>query len=167
MITTRAFTTTATAVIATILTILLGAAPAFADTKAPDKKADKAPAEKAADKAPAGDKAAPADHAAKKEVLSEAEAKKFLTFFEKLVSIVVATQDDCAKMASGLNAHIDANQALIKEANDAKNKGKDLPPSVREKLEKKTKDELQPAVTKKCVGDKTVQAAFMRLSSGK
>jgi hypothetical protein len=165
MITTRAFTVTAQAVVATFLTtILLGtAAPAFADTKAPDKKADKAPA----DKAPAGDKAAPTDSAPKKEVLSEAEAKKFLTFFEKLVSIVVATQDDCAKMASGINAHIDANQALIKEANEAKNKGKDLPPSVRDKLEKKTKDELQPAVTKKCVSDKPVQAAFMRLSSGK
>ena len=157
MTTIRAFT-----VITAVITALASASVALADTpKAPaDKKADKAP-DKAAPAAPA----AP-DKPGKKESMSNADAEKFLAFFEKLIAIVVANQDDCAKMATAVNGHVDANQALIKEANDAKNKGKDLPPAVKEKLEKKAKEELQPAITKKCVNDKAVQAAFMRMGPG-
>jgi hypothetical protein len=137
-----------------VSTLLATGSVALADTPKPsaDKKADK-PADK-----PAADK---------KEMVSDAEAQKFLAFFEKLVSVVVANQDDCAKMATGINGHLDANQAMIQEMNEAKNKNKDLPPAIKEKLEKKVKDEFIPALTKKCGNDKTVQAALERMGGPK
>lgn len=134
-----------------------GTRAAFADPPAKpaaDKKADK-PA------APAPDKSE------KKEMVSDADAKKYADFFEKLIAIVVATQDDCVKMATGINGHIDANQALIKEMNGPKNNNKELPPAVKERIQKKVRDELTPAITKKCSTDKGVEAAFNRMGAGR
>jgi hypothetical protein len=152
----------------TLITALTAGTAAFADpaAKAPaEKKADK-PADKKADK-PADKPAATDKAAAKKETLSEAEAQKFVAFFDKLVAIVVATKDDCTKMAAGVNGHVDANQPLIKEMSDAKNQNKDLPPSVKDKIAKKSKDELAPAMMAKCSNDKSVQDAFMRMRPSK
>ena len=160
MITTRVYTVIAAAIFA--LGFTLGTtSPAFADppAKAPaDKKADK-PADKPAAPAPA-----PAE---KKELVPDAEAQRFVAFFDKLVSIVVATQEDCVKMATGINGHIDANQALIKEMNDPKNKTRELAPAIKEKIQKKVRDELTPAITKKCSTDKGVEAAFNRMGAGR
>lgn len=99
-----------------------------------------------------------------KEAISEADAEKFVAFFDKLVAIAVANKEDCAKMAAGFNAHIEANQALLKEAHAAKSAGRQLPASAKEKIEKKTKEEFVPAISKKCSTDKTVQAALMRMA---
>ena len=104
------------------------------------------------------------DKTTKKEAISEADAEKFVVFFDKLVAIAVANKEDCAKMAAGFSAHIDANQALLKEAHAAKSAGKELPASAKEKIEKKTKEEFVPAISKKCSTDKTVQAALMRMA---
>ena len=153
---TRVFKVIAATIIAMIITLGAGSV-AFAEPAA------KPPADKKADK-PAADKT---DKTDKKEILSDAEAQKFVAFFDKLVSIVVANKDDCAKMAAGVNAHIDANQALMSQMNDAKNQNKDLPAAVKEKLEKKFKDEFLPALTAKCGKDKTVQAAIERMGAPK
>ncbi len=158
----------------TMFTALAFAPVAFADPApakpATDSKADKPASKPPADKAPA-DKApadkAPADKAPKKATLSEADAQRFLALFEKLVAVVVANQDDCAKMASGINGLIDANQALLDEAAAARNQNKELPPAVKDKIEKKARDELTPAMTKKCSADKTVQTAFMRMGASR
>jgi hypothetical protein len=162
MTTSRVFTVIAAAICA--LAITLGTtSPAFADppAKAPaDKKADK-PADKPAAPAPAPDKAE------KKELVPDAEAQRFVAFFDKLVAIVVATQEDCVKMAAGINGHIDANQALLKEMNDSKNKNRELSPAIKEKIQKKVRDELTPAITKKCSTDKGVEAAFNRMGAGR
>jgi hypothetical protein len=148
MITIRTFTMIAAAIIAAA-----AGSPALADT--PAKPGDKpAPTDKPTDKPPA------------RQTLSDAEAQKFVVFFEKLVTIAVDNQDDCARMATAFNAHIDANQALIKQAHEARSQGKELPPAVKQKLEGKTKD-FQQALTKKCGNDKTVQAALMRIAPGK
>ncbi len=136
----------------TIVAALSAGATAFADTPA------KAPADK---KAPATDKA-PAPAPAKTE-LTEAEAAKFVAFFDKLVDIAVQNKQDCTKMAAGINAHIDANQALLKAAADAKNANKELPKSAKDKIEKRTKDELAPAIMTKCGQDQGVMNAFMRM----
>lgn len=111
---------------------------------------------------PASPPAKAAEPADGKKPLSEGDAQKFYAFFEKLVSICSANKDDCAKMAAGINAHIDANQALLKQADEYKSQGRELPPSVKEKIVKLTKEQLQPAM-QKCGTDKDVQAALMRL----
>ena len=100
------------------------------------------------------------------ETVSDADAQKFVAFFEKLVDIAVGNQNDCAKMASGFHAHIDANQALLKRANEAMSQGKKLPPAARQKVEGKI-NEFGQAVAKKCGNDKTVQAALLRISPTK
>jgi hypothetical protein len=138
--------------------------PAFADP--PAKPAADPKADKKADKpaAPAPDKS---EKTEKKELVSDADAKRFVDFFDKLVAIVVANQDDCVKMAAGINGHIDASQALIKEMNASKNDNKELPPAVRERIQKKAREELTPAITKKCSTDKGVEAAFNRMGAGR
>jgi len=133
--------------------------PAFADPPAKpaaDPKADKK-ADKPATPAP--------DKSEKKELVSDADAKRFVDFFDKLVAIVVATQDDCVKMAAGINGHIDANQAVINVITDPKNKDKRLPPAVEERIQKKARTELGPAMLKKCSEDKGVEAAFNRMGA--
>jgi hypothetical protein len=137
----------------TMLAVLTASTAAYADKPAPPaaKPADK-PAAKPADKAPAP-----------KTPLTEAESQRFYAFFDKLVSVVVTNKDDCVKMAAGVNAHIDASQQLLKDANDAKAAGKELPQAVKDKIAKKSTDELLPAMKAKCAGDKAVGDAFMRL----
>ncbi|HSS02213.1 MAG TPA: hypothetical protein VLM79_34380 [Kofleriaceae bacterium] len=144
----------------TVMAALTAAPLAWADTP----KA--APAEKKADK-PADKPAAKADDkAGKKEPLSQATADRFMAFFDKLVEIVVANKDDCTKMASAVNAHVDANQALLKEIADAKASNKEPPAAMKDHVMQKTKDELQPAMTAKCSQDKSVMAAFNRIRPG-
>ncbi|MGH9888076.1 MAG: hypothetical protein ACREBE_21260 [bacterium] len=141
----------------TVMAALTAAPLAWADTP----KA--APAEKKADK-PADKPAAKPD--AKKEPLSAATAERFMAFFDKLVDIVVANKDDCTKMASAVNAHVDANQALLKEIADAKAANKEPPAAMKDHVMQKTKDELQPAMMAKCSQDKGVMAAFNRIRPG-
>ena len=140
-------------------------APALADPPAKPAAAPKADqkADQKTDKP-----AAPApSNSEKKELMSDADAKRFSDFFDKLVVIVVATQEDCVKMAAGINRHIDANQALITTITDPKNKDKRLPPAVEERIQKKARDELTPAIMKKCSEDKGVEAAFNRMGAGR
>ena len=144
----------------TVMAALTAAPLAWADTP----KA--APAEKKADK-PADKPAAKADDkAGKKEPLSQATAERFMAFFDKLVEIVVANKDDCTKMAGAVNAHVDANQALLKEIADAKASNKEPPAAMKDHVMQKTKDELQPAMMAKCSQDKGVMAAFNRIRPG-
>ena len=144
----------------TVMAALTAAPLAWADTP----KA--APAEKKADK-PADKPAAKADDKpGKKEPLSQATAERFIAFFDKLVDIVVANKEDCTKMAGGVNAHVDANQALLKEIADAKASNKEPPAAMKDHVMQKTKDELQPAMMAKCSQDKGVMAAFNRIRPG-
>jgi hypothetical protein len=137
----------------TLLAALTASTAASADKPAPPAAKPAAPpAAKPTDKP-----------AAPKTALTEAEAQRFFAFFDKLVSIVVTNKDDCVKMAAGVNAHIDASKALLQDANDAKAAGKELPQAVKDKIAKKSTDELLPAMKVKCANDKAVGDAFMRL----
>lgn len=150
MTTTRACTAIAAAILAvTVAAIIAPGPPAFADP--PVKPA-------------APDKTGKAE---KKQLVSDADAKRVSDFFDKLVAIAVANQEDCVKMAAGLHGHIDASQALVNEINDPKNQNKELPPAVKERLEKKVRDELTPAITKKCGTDKGVEAALNRIGTSR
>lgn len=155
MTTIRACTRLAAAVLAGAATLAVTAAPtpAFA---APAAK----PAPGKPDKSDQSDK----DKPAKRELVSDADARRFSDFFDKLVTIVVATQEDCVKMAAGINGHIDANQALLNEMNGP---NKELPPAVKERIQNKARDELTPAIARKCSTDKGVGAAFNRMAGGR
>jgi hypothetical protein len=174
MTTIRACTTLAAALRAGATAAMLAvtvasSTPALADPPAKpaanpkaDPKTDKpaAPAPAKTDKTDQSDK----DKPVKREVVSDAEAKRIADFFDKLVAIVVATQEDCVKMAAGINGHIDANLALVKEMNSS---NKELPPAVKERVQKRARDELTPAILKKCSEDKGVEAAFSRMRAGR
>lgn len=109
-----------------------------------------------ADKAPAPP--------AKVEV-SKADAEKFMTFFNKLIDVIVANADDCTKMAAGINAHFDANAALLKEMNSPEMKKKDLPKEYKDKMNARAQKDMMPALQKKnCMSDKGVGAAMERLA---
>ena len=112
---------------------------------------------------PAPSKPAPAP---KKEAPPRAEApaadvEKFLVWFDKLVDIAVVNKDDCTKMATGLNAHIDSAKALLDAAAEAQAKGQKLPDAARERM-MKSAGKLMGAM-QKCGNDKGVQAALQRL----
>jgi hypothetical protein len=137
--------------------------PAFADPPKPAADKPAAPAPDKTDKTDKSDK----DKPVKRELVSDADAKRFSDFFDKLVTIVVATQEDCVKMAAGINGHIDANLSLVNAMNDPKYKDKELPPAVKERIQKKAREELTPAIRKKCAQDKGVETAFNRMSAGR
>jgi hypothetical protein len=145
--------------IAALTAASLPASTALADTPPkPPAQAGK-PADKPAAKP--GD-----DKAAKKEPLAQATAERFIAFFDKLVELVVANKDDCTKMATAVNSHVDANQAVLKEIADAKAQNKEPPQAMKDHMMQKTRDELQPAMMAKCGQDKAVMAAFMRIRPG-
>jgi hypothetical protein len=109
--------------------------------------------------------AAGSSAAGAQEVVPEADAQRFYAFIEQLVTIAVANQEDCVKLATALNAHMDANVALLNDAAAMQKQHKEMPPAIQAKMAKKFQDELGPAVTKKCGSDKTVMSAFQKLKA--
>lgn len=138
--------------------------------EAAEKLADKpaAASQPATDK-PAADKPAAdkptADKPAAKVAVTDADAQRYYAFVEKLVAIAVANQDDCAKLAAGVNAFVDENQAMIKDVSAMRQQHMELPAAIKDKMAKKLSGELGPAVTKKCAQDKTVMAAFQKIKA--
>ncbi len=104
---------------------------------------------------------APAKKDVKSEEISQADADKFLTFFNRFVDAIVQNKDNCPKMAGALNGVIDTNKDLIAKANEAKASGKKLPKALEEKMMARVK-EMMPAM-QKCGADKDVQAAIQRM----
>ena len=166
----------------TIRTLTMIAALTAGAAACHDRTADKVsadPVEKAAkptgSDAPAGSGSAmaaapegaglPASSAKPRSVgtMTDADAERFYAFIEQMVAIAVANQDDCAKLAAGIAAFADANQALIKDASDMQQQHKEFPPAIKEKMARKFKDELSPAMTRKCSNDKAVMAAFQKI----
>jgi len=107
--------------------------------------------------AAAPDRQAPAE-------VTPSEASAWVTAFDKIVDTVVANREDCTKMASELNAVIDANQDAIKIARDAKAKGKKLPAAAQQHM----LDGMRRMVgaLDKCGRDEKVGAAFKRIDLG-
>jgi hypothetical protein len=105
----------------------------------------------------APDKQAPAE-------VTPSEAKAWLALFDKIVDAVVANRDDCTKMATDLNALVDANQQAIAVARDAKAKGKKLPASAQQHMLDGMRRMV--AALDKCGRDDKVSAAFKRIDLG-
>jgi hypothetical protein len=68
-------------------------------------------------------------------------------------------------MAAGVNAFVDENQAVIKDASAMREQHMELPQAIKDKMARKFSTELGPAITKKCSKDKTVMAAFGKLKA--
>lgn len=107
-------------------------------------------------------KPAPAPAAAE---VDSAAVAKFLVFWDKFVDTVVSDAKSCPKMATDINALIDANKELLQMAADAQKAGKKLPKSAQDHMMGSIK-KLMPAM-QACQADKAVQAAMMRMSMGK
>ena len=92
------------------------------------------------------------------------EARAWISLFDKIVDTVVASKDDCGKMAGDLNTVVDANQDTIRIARDAKAKGKKLPTSAQQHM----LDGMRRMVgaLEKCGRDEKVGAAFKRIDLG-
>jgi hypothetical protein len=121
--------------------------------------ADTKPAPKAPEKVtPPAKEPAPAPA----KVMSDADAKRFLAFFNSLIDTVVQNQEDCPKMASSLTTLFTKNQKLLDDAKKLTASGVDLPKDAKDKIDARSKNELIPALQKKCMNDKDVQAALMK-----
>ncbi|HUS32674.1 MAG TPA: hypothetical protein VMZ53_29435 [Kofleriaceae bacterium] len=92
------------------------------------------------------------------------EARQWMQLFDKVVDTVVANKEDCGKMATGLNAVVDANQDAIAIARDAKTKGKKLPQTVQQHMIDGARRML--GALDKCGRDEKVGAAFRRIDLG-
>jgi len=92
------------------------------------------------------------------------EAKSWIQLFDKIVDTVVADKDDCGKMATDINAVVDANQPTIQMARDAKAKGKKLPQSAQEHMLEGARRMV--GALDKCGRDEKVGAAFRRIDLG-
>lgn len=104
-----------------------------------------------------------AEKEAVRDEVSQADAEKFQAFFNKFVDAVVQNKDACPKMASAINSVIDANQDVIKKANEAKKAKKKLPKAIEDKMMARVK-EMMPAM-QKCGPDKAVQDAIARMDA--
>ena len=91
------------------------------------------------------------------------DMKKFLAFFDKIVDTVVADQDKCPKMATDINALIDANQDVLAIAKKYANSKKKMPAEMQKHMQEQMQ-RMMPGL-QKCGTDKSVQAAFTRLDA--
>jgi hypothetical protein len=87
--------------------------------------------------------------------------KQWLAFFDELVDAVVADKDDCSRMSRDVNALIDQNAALVARA--AALKGTKLPEEAHKHM--MASAQRMTGAMQKCGNDRSVQAAFQRLSS--
>jgi len=102
----------------------------------------------------------PADSTAT-DTVSDADAAKFLAFLDKIADAVVASNQDCAKMAAGINGVIDANLDMLKMAKAAHDQGRKLSSSAQEHIQGTMKRMM--GGMGKCMQDKGVGAAFQRI----
>jgi hypothetical protein len=96
--------------------------------------------------------------------VTPSEASRWMALFDRVVDTVVVNREDCPKMASSLDAVVDANQDTIAMARDAKAKGKRLPPSTMQRMQDGARRML--AALDKCGRDEKVGAAFRRIDLG-
>jgi hypothetical protein len=92
---------------------------------------------------------------------SAGDIQKFREFWDKLVDIAVATQDNCDKMGTDLTAHLDANKDILDKARAAAQSGKPMPKDLQDHMQE-TRKKVMPAF-QKCGKNDKVQAVLKRL----
>jgi hypothetical protein len=126
--------------LATLLSLFTGSAFGAPAKKAPEKKED-----------------APAAAA----TITDAEAKEWLTFFDKVVDTMVGAKGDCDKMAKDIEAVTAANKDLLARAQKAQAAGKKLPKSAEEHMGASVQ-KMMPAM-QACGQNPKVQAAMQTM----
>lgn len=96
--------------------------------------------------------------------VSEADAHKFLVWFDGFVDQAVADKASCPKMATDMNASIDSNKALLDKARAAAARGEKLPKDAAEHMQEAGR-RMVPAFMA-CGKDEKVKAAMQRLNFG-
>ena len=96
--------------------------------------------------------------------VSDADVKRWLVFWDKLVDTTVSDKDSCPKMGTDLNALIDANKDLLALAQKAQAEGKQMPPAAKQHM----MDTAQKMVSALmgCQNDASVKAAIQKLQLG-
>ncbi len=93
--------------------------------------------------------------------LSAADTAKLVGFFDKLIPAMLATKDDCAKMATVVDSTVTANAAMLKAVMKEMAGGKVMPKAAEEKLSARmTKD---AAALDKCASNAAVGNAMKRI----
>jgi hypothetical protein len=92
--------------------------------------------------------------------MSAAEAERYAVMTEKLAATVALHKQDCAKLAAGINAVLDANRETLKLGAEARATGKQLPAAALARIQARLPDMVTDL--EKCVADPAVQAAFAR-----
>ncbi len=93
--------------------------------------------------------------------LSAADTAKLLAFFDKLIPAMLATKDDCAKMATVVDTTVTANAPMLKSVMKQMAGGKVLPKAAEEKLTARMAKDA-PALDK-CAENEAVGAAMKRI----
>jgi hypothetical protein len=93
--------------------------------------------------------------------MSPPDVAKWLTFFDKLVSVVAEATGTCEKMAADVNIVIDANKDAVAVARRAHADGKKLPQAAQQRMLEGVK-KMVPGM-QKCGQHEKVRAAFAKL----
>jgi hypothetical protein len=101
-------------------------------------------------------------HAQAPQEMPPDDVKTWLTFFDKLVTTTVKSQQaPCDKLASDVSSLVDANKPAITIAKQARQQGKKLPQAAQEHMLDGVK-KMVPAM-QKCGQNEKVRAAFAKL----
>lgn len=93
--------------------------------------------------------------------MNAGDTAKWLTFFDKLVDVVVKSSSTCDKMAGDVNRVIDANKEAVAVARTAHAQGKKLPQAAQQRMMEGVK-KMVPGM-QKCGQNDKVRAAFAKL----
>jgi peptidyl-prolyl cis-trans isomerase A (cyclophilin A) len=95
--------------------------------------------------------------------LSAGDTAKLVGFFEKLIPAMVATKDNCAKMANTIDTMVTQNAAMLKGVMKQLSSGVTLPKDAEAKLTKLMTQDT--AALTKCAGDLAVNNAMKRIEN--
>ena len=95
--------------------------------------------------------------------ISAADTAKLVAFFDKLVPAMVASKDDCAKMASAVDALVTANAAMLRTVMKQLAAGKTMAKDDEAKLTARMSKDA--AALEKCSASPAVTNAMKRLAN--
>jgi hypothetical protein len=102
-----------------------------------------------------------AQPASKAETTTAAQTQAFLAFYDQFVGIIEANQNDCAAMATRLDALLKANQQMLADGRAATAQGRQLPAAAQQHIVDDSR-RMQAGV-QKCAANPAVVSALQQL----